>query len=173
MQIFAKKVIKYDIGQFAKKWSVGQFAMKFPCMDKVLYGENKVLNCAIVSSSHCHSRQMVQSFLRSQTEHKKRAFQSQEVAITTSNTFLRRHLFSSTTCKKWVLCCNLWKEGFPNWFTLIYTHITEQFVFTFYWLDNSPDIEKIWNSSMKFHRQSLKFLDSKNSKDTPLPLSMI
>ena len=67
-----KRVIKYGIGQFAKKWSVGQFAMKFPCMDKVLYGENKVLNCAIVSSSHCHCRQMVQSFLRSQTEHIRR-----------------------------------------------------------------------------------------------------
>ena len=121
-----------------KKWSVGyvgQFAMKFLCMGKVFYSDlfwrkkNKILNCTIVSSSHCHSRQMVQTFLRSQTEHKKRAFQSQEVAITTSNTCLRRHLFSSTTCKKWVLCRNPWKEGSPNWFTLIYTHITEQFVF--------------------------------------------
>ena len=53
---------------------------------------------------------------------------------------------------------------------VLYTHNTEQFMFTFYWLDNSQDIEKIWNSSMKFHRQSLKFLDSKNSKDTPPPL---
>ena len=56
---------------------------------------------------------------------------------------------------------------------VLYTHITEQFVFTFYWLDKSPDIEKIWNSSMKFHRQSLKFLDSKNSKDTPPPVPTV
>ena len=175
-----KKLSSNTLDNSQKKWSVGyvgEFAMKFLCMGKVLYSDlfwrkkNKILNCTIVSSSHCHSRQMVQSFLRSQTEHKKRAFQSQEVAITTSNTFLRRHLFSSTTCIRSGFCAATCKKrGLQIDFALILYHITEQSVFTFYYFDKSPDIEKIWNSSMKSHRQSLKFLDSKNSKDIPPPL---
>ena len=83
-------------------------------------------------------------FAVSDRTYKKRAFQSQEVAITTSNTFLRRHLFSSTTCIRSGFCAATCKKrGLQIDFALILYHITEQSVFTFYYFDKSPDIEKI------------------------------
>ena len=62
-------------------------------------------------------------FAVSDRTYKKRAFQSQEVAITTSNTFLRRHLFSSTTCiRSGFYAATRKKRGLQIdllWFTLI------------------------------------------------------
>ena len=151
-----------------KKWSVWQFAMKFPCMDKVLYGENKVLNCAIVSSSHCHWRQMVQSFLRSQTEHIRRGLSNRKkLRLLQVTRFFVDTFFLRPPVRSGFYAAIRKKSGLQIDFALILYHITEQSMFTFYCFDKSPDIEKIWNSSMKFHRQSLKFLDSKNSKDNP------
>ena len=163
-----------------KKWSVGyvgQFAMKFLCMGKVFYSDlfwRKKQNSQLYNSIFITlplATNGTELFAVSDRTYKKRAFQSQEVAITTSNTFLRRHLFSSTTCIRSGFCAATCKKrGLQIDFALILYHITEQSVFTFYYFDKSPDIEKIWNSSMRFHRQSLKFLDSKNSKDIPPPL---
>ena len=127
MQICAKKLSVWHWTIRKKKWSVGQFAMKFPCMDKVFYSElfakNKVPNCAIVSSSHCHLRQMVQTFLRSQTEHIRRGLSNhkklrllQVTRFFVDTFFLRPPVRSglyAATCKKRGLQIDL------LWFTLI------------------------------------------------------
>ena len=117
-------------------------------MDKVFYSElfakNKVLNCAIVSSSHCHSRQMVQSFLRSQTEHIRRGLSNRKkLRLLQVTRFFADTFFLRPPVRSGFYAAIRKKSGLQIDFALILYHITVQSMFTFYCFDKSPDIEKI------------------------------
>ena len=133
MQIRAKKLSSITLNNSQKKWSVGyvgQFAMKFLCKGKVFYSDlfwrkkkqnSQLYNCIFITLPLATNG--TELFAVSDRTYKKRAFQSQEVAITTSNTFLRRHLFSSTTCiRSGFYAATRKKRGLQIdllWFTLI------------------------------------------------------
>ena len=99
------------------------------CNEVSMYGQgaiwwkqsSQLCNCVIITLPLATNG--TDLFAVSDRTYKKRAFQSQEVAITTSNTFLRRHLFSSTTCiRSGFYAATRKKRGLQIdllWFTLI------------------------------------------------------